>query len=295
MPNADVEVIANSTKEDSKDDGEKDEDGKDEDNKDEDNKDEDNKDEDNKDEDNKDDGSDDKNTETKYKLTVNYGSGSGEYKAGETVTITAYAPESSSKVFSKWTTNNSSLGFASATSATTTIVMPASDVTITANYKVRVDDDDDSDDDENTRRPTTNTTVVTPPTTNSGGTTTGTTGTVTTPTGTTTNRNDNGDKIYITKNGVSNKDVASVSVSGSTDNFIVKITESAEATAAVEQALRNRYGSLDGISYFPMDISLYDATGQNKITDTYGLNVTVTMPIPDVLIQYGGNARVAAA
>ena len=43
-----------------------------------------------------------------------------------------------------------------------------------------------------------------------------------------------------------------------------------------------------------MDISLYDSTGQNKITDTYGLNVTVTMPIPDVLIQYGGNARVAA-
>ncbi|MBQ1993434.1 MAG: hypothetical protein II243_03090, partial [Lachnospiraceae bacterium] len=29
--------------------------------------------------------------------------------------------------------------------------------------------------------------------------------------------------------------------------------------------------------------------------DTYGLNITVTMPIPDALIQYGGNCRVAAA
>jgi hypothetical protein len=61
-----------------------------------------------------------------------------------------------------------------------------------------------------------------------------------------------------------------------------------------KQALTNSYSSLDGIQYFPMDISLYDSTGQNKITDTYGLNITVTMPIPDVLIQYGGNAKVAA-
>jgi hypothetical protein len=30
------------------------------------------------------------------------------------------------------------------------------------------------------------------------------------------------------------------------------------------------------------------------ISDSYGLNITVTMPIPDVLIQYGGNARVAS-
>ena len=82
---------------------------------------------------------------------------------------------------------------------------------------------------------------------------------------------------------------------GSTDNFIVKISDSDEATAAVKEALTNKYGSLDGLAYFPMDISLYDSTGQNKITDTYGLNITVTMPIPDVLIQYGGNARVAAA
>lgn len=241
------------------------------------------------------DGDDDDNKK-KYKLTVNYGSGTGEYKSGETVTISAYAPDSSTKVFSKWTSSNANLGFANATSATTTLVMPESDVTVTANYKTRVgdDDDDDDDDDRPSRRPgtSTGTTTVTNRPSSSGATsTTSTTGTITNQTGTTDN---NGNKIYITKNGVSNKDVASITVDGSTDNFIVRISESAEATAAVEESLINKYGSLDGLAYFPMDISLYDSTGQNKITDSYGLNITVTMPIPDVLIQYGGNARVAA-
>lgn len=239
----------------------------------------------------------------KYKLTVNYGTGSGEYAAGETVTITANPPDSSRRIFSRWTTNNSTVTLASATSATTTLVMPAADLTVTANYRSRSDDDDDDDDDNNNRRPGTNTSTNT--VTNRPGNSTntnGTTGTVSNNTngtngtnGNNGSNNDGGSRIYITKNGVSNKDLASVSVSGSTDNFIVKITESEEATAAVEEALINRYGSLDGLAYFPMDISLYDSTGQNKITDTYGLNITVTMPIPDVLIQYGGNNRVAAA
>lgn len=234
---------------------------------------------------------------TKYKVTVNYGSGSGEYEAGATVNIAAYAPESSSRVFSKWTTNNSGLGFANANAATTSFIMPAADVTVTANYKTRSNDDDD--DDSPSRRPGSNTTTTTVPNRpSSSTTTTGTTGTVTNPSTGSSNTgstNNDGNRIYITKNGVSNKDVASISVDGSTDNFIVRITESAEATAAAEESLTNRYGSLDGLVYFPMDISLYDSTGQNKITDTYGLNITVTMPIPDVLIQYGGNARVAAA
>lgn len=238
---------------------------------------------------------------TKYKVTVNYGSGSGEYAAGATVNISAYAPDSPNRVFSRWTTSNSGLSFVNANAATTSFVMPAADVTVTANYKVRSDDDDD---DEPSRRPGTNTSTTTVPNRpgSSSTSTTGTTGTVTNPTSGSSNTgstgnttNNNGNRIYITKNGVSNKDVASISVDGSTDNFIVRITESAEATAAVEEALINRYGSLDGLVYFPMDISLYDSTGQNKITDTYGLNITVTMPIPDVLIQYGGNSRVAAA
>jgi len=233
------------------------------------------------------------NNTKKYKVTVNYGSGSGEYAAGATVNITANAPESSSRVFSRWTTNNSGLGFANANSVSTSFVMPAADVTVTANYKVRSDDDDD-DDDGPSRRPGTNTTTNTVNNRPSSSTsTTGTNGTVSNTNGT-TNNND-GNRIYITKNGISNTDVASLAVSGSTDNFIVRITESPEATAAAEQALTNTYGSLNGLAYLPMDISLYDSTGQNKITDTTGLNITVTMPIPDVLIQYGGNARVAAA
>lgn len=228
----------------------------------------------------------------KYKVTVNYGSGSGEYSAGETVNITANAPESSSRVFSRWTTNNSGLGFANANAVSTSFVMPAADVTVTANYRTRTDEDDD--DDSPSRRPGTNTNTTTvnnrPGSSTS---TTGTNGTVNNPVNGTTNNN--GNRIYITKNGISNTDVASLAVSGSTDNFIVRITESPEATAAVEQALTNAYGSLNGLAYLPMDISLYDSTGQNKITDSTGLNITVTMPIPDVLIQYGGNARVAAA
>lgn len=240
-------------------------------------------------------------TTTKYKVTVNYGTGSGEYKAGDTVNISALAPDTSTKVFSKWTSATSGVGFANATSATTSFIMPASDVTVTANYKTRSSDDDSDSDrgSSSSSRPgsssTTNTVSNRPSSSTS---TTGTTGTVTNTTnGNTTgnNNNNNGNKLYITKNGVSNKDVGSVSVNGSNDNFIVKISDSDEATAAVKEALTNKYGSLDGLAYFPMDISLYDSTGQNKITDTYGLNITVTMPIPDVLIQYGGNARVAAA
>jgi hypothetical protein len=167
--------------------------------------------------------------------------------------------------------------------------MPASDVTITANYKTRSDDDDD-DDDTVAKRPgtSTSTTTVSSTPSNSSATTTAAT---TSSTSTTTP--DNGNRIVITKNGVSNTDVANVSVTGSSDNFVVKVSESDEANEMAKQALTNEYGSLDNISYFPMDISLYDSTGQNKISDTYGLNVTVTMPIPDVLIQYGGNARVA--
>ena len=93
----------------------------------------------------------------------------------------------------------------------------------------------------------------------------------------------------ITANGISNRDVSSASVSGSTDNFVIKISDSADAKAAVEAALIDKYGSLDGLAYFPMDISLYDPSGKNKVTDTSGLSVSITIPIPDELIQYGGN------
>ena len=44
----------------------------------------------------------------------------------------------------------------------------------------------------------------------------------------------------------------------------------------------------------PMDISLYDATGQTKITDVSGITVDITLPLPDALIQYAGNNRAAS-
>ncbi len=239
-------------------------------------------------------GSSSTESETKYTLTVNYGSGSGEYKAGEVVSISAYAPESSSKVFSKWTSTTTGVGFASATSATTTITMPASAVTVTANYKTRTADDEEDDDELealNNRKGTSTTATVTTGTNNA--TVTTTTGTVTNTTSSSTSTT-TGDSIAISKDGISNANVASTNVEGASDNFVVKVSDSGDAVTAAEEALKNKYGSLDGILYFPMDITLYDVTGKNKITDTTGLNVTVTIPIPDELIQYGGNVRVAA-
>ena len=43
-----------------------------------------------------------------------------------------------------------------------------------------------------------------------------------------------------------------------------------------------------------MDISLYDSTGTTKITDTTGLSVDITIPIPDALLSYGGNNMAGA-
>ena len=42
-----------------------------------------------------------------------------------------------------------------------------------------------------------------------------------------------------------------------------------------------------------MDISLYDSTGKTKIENSEDLKVTITMPIPDDLVPYAGNNRVA--
>ena len=100
--------------------------------------------------------------------------------------------------------------------------------------------------------------------------------------------------MEVNRPGISNTDVASATVNGSTDNFVVKVTEDGQATAAVAEALRNEYGSLENIHYFAMDISLYDETGTQKVTDTSGLSVTITLPIPDELRQYAGNNKVAA-
>lgn len=69
-----------------------------------------------------------------YTVTVNSGTGGGEYVAGDTVTIRANAP-ASGKQFNKWVVDSGSVTLASATSSTTTFTMPAEAVTVTATYK----------------------------------------------------------------------------------------------------------------------------------------------------------------
>ncbi len=68
----------------------------------------------------------------KFALTVNNGSGSGEYEAGTVVNIQADAP-AEGKLFDKWTGDVTHV--ADATSASTTLTMPAANVAVTATYK----------------------------------------------------------------------------------------------------------------------------------------------------------------
>lgn len=201
---------------------------------------------------------------TLYTLTVKNGSGSGSYVAGATVIIIADEPDKTQE-FSKWTTDNNTIKFASTSVAATTIVMPAANATVTANFVNKT-----------TGGGSGSTTV-------SGGNSNGTGN----------GGNSSGTVIVIDKNGLSNTGVVSATVNGSSDNFVIKVTESAAATEAIVKALINEYGSLDNIKYFPMDISLYDSTGKTKITDTTGFSINITLPLPDSLVSYAGNNKVA--
>ena len=69
-----------------------------------------------------------------YAVTVNNGTGDGSYAAGATVTIKADAAPSGQE-FDTWTVVSGGVTLASATNATTTFVMPASAVEVTATYK----------------------------------------------------------------------------------------------------------------------------------------------------------------
>ena len=121
-------------------------------------------------------------------------------------------------------------------------------------------------------------------------------GTVSGNTSTVINRydTDDGTKVVVTKTGISNKDLVSAKISGAKDNFIVKVSDSTDARAAVEAALLKKYGSLENLKYFAMDISLYDSTGTTKIENTNGITVTITMPLPDALAGYAGNNKAGA-
>lgn len=212
----------------------------------------------------------------KYVLTVIGGTGSGSYAAGTNIIISANTPPKG-KTFYNWTMSTT-MSIVSSRSAATTVTMPASNATVTANYI-----------DSGSSYLTVSTNEVQPLKKNtvSGNTTTNNkTNNVVTKT--------DGTKVSITKPGISNRDLAAAKVNGSTDNFIVKISESALATEEVQKALLAKYGSLDSIRYVAMDISLYDSTGTTQITDTTGLTVDVTIPIPDEMIAYAGNNKAGA-
>lgn len=217
--------------------------------------------------------------ETKYyTLTVRNGSGSGSYVAGSQPIIVADDPASNQE-FSSWSIDPADTFIASKVLSATVITMPAQNVTITANYKAKGSD-------SSTGAASGNNTVTggSVGSTNSGRPSSATTGTA----------NKGGTTVVIDKNGLSNTGVVSATVNGSSDNFVIKITESSTASEAVLKALMAEYGSdLTNIKYFPMDISLYDSTGTTKITDTTGLSISITLPLPDSLITYAGNNKVA--
>ncbi len=199
---------------------------------------------------------------TKYTVSVSGGSGSGSYAAGDIVAVNAYFM-GEGQSFDKWTTSTAGVGFANPGASSTTFTMPAANVAVTATYK---------------------TGSGTAGTGSSGG---GGTGVTPANTG-------SGTTVQVSKPGISNTGLAGATVSGATDNFIVKVTEQQSATDAAVAALQARYGSLDRIKYFPMDISLYDSTGRIKIADTSGISVNITLPLPDDQVQYAGNNRIAA-
>lgn len=68
----------------------------------------------------------------KYHLTVNSGSGSGDYEFGQNVPIQAN-PAPGGQEFDQWT--GTTIEITNFTSPNSSVVMPAADVTVTANYK----------------------------------------------------------------------------------------------------------------------------------------------------------------
>ncbi len=72
--------------------------------------------------------------EKTYTAIITNGTGGGTYKRGDTVTITANAAPNGQH-FKEWTVTNGNVTLANAASATTTFIMPASDVTVEAMYE----------------------------------------------------------------------------------------------------------------------------------------------------------------
>ncbi len=202
-----------------------------------------------------------------YTLTVANGSGSGSYVAGTQVIVIANNPASTQE-FDKWTTNNTNVKFISDSILATAFTMPAENCTVTATYKAKTNTGTGNNNNNNSN-------------TGSGNTSTG------------GNRYEN-TYVDIDKPGISNGQISSATVNGSTDNFVVRITDDPFATEAAYRALQYEYGDMSDISFVAMDISLYDSKGITEIKNTSSLSVTITIPIPDSLLAYGGNCKVAA-
>ncbi|MBP8968531.1 MAG: leucine-rich repeat protein [Lachnospiraceae bacterium] len=208
-----------------------------------------------------------------YTLTVVNGSGSGSYKPGSQVIIQANDAKTGTQ-FSSWTVSPTNVPIASKVMSATVLTMPSENVTVTANFVASTSGNNNNGSNG----------------TGSGGGNNGntnywpSTGNVARSSGTT---------VVIEKNGLSNTGVVSATVNGSTDNFTIKITQSQTAERQILDALLKKYGSVDNLIYFPMDISLYDAAGTTQIHDTSGLTITITLPLPDSMIQYAANNKVA--
>lgn len=213
-----------------------------------------------------------------YTLTVRNGSGSGSYPAGEKVIIIANDPASGQE-FNNWTIDPTDVSLASKYVTATVLEMPAKDVLVTANYKAKASSG-----------------VVGSSGSNNSG-SNGSAGNVGGSSNSANGNNStstNGTTVVINKNGLSNTGVVAVQVNGSSDNFVIKISENSDATEEAIRALMTKYPDLSNIVYFPMDISLYDSTGTKQITDTTGLSINITLPIPDSMITYAGNNKIAA-
>ena len=217
---------------------------------------------------------------TAYSVVVENGAGSGQYRPGTVVTITAYSAPAG-KVFDKWTTSNTNISFSNAQSASATFIMPSGNVKVTATYKSSTSGNSASNNKTNNNNNNNNN--------NNGGNNNG---------GNSASGNKSGGTVVnVTTETIdnNNKNLAYATVAGSTDNFVVKVTDSAVASAQVEAALKAKYGDdFENIKYVAFDISLYDSTGTYLVANSENLAVTITLPIPDDLVSYAGNNKAAA-
>ena len=193
----------------------------------------------------------------------------------EGANVFIYANQNDKLEFVNWTVDPEDVSLVSKTMNGTILIMPGKNVTVTANYKTKDSNGGSNNGGSNSGG------------SNNGGSNNG---------GSNNGGNSSGGSttVVIDKNGLSNSGVTNVIINGSSDNFKMKISENATATERIVRALMGEYGSLDSIKYFPMDITLYDASGKNQITDTTGLSIKITLPLPDALRQYAGNNKAAA-